>query len=81
MSKSLHEAKVCCLPLEKVIMAVVHVICKLPHYFQLHTVVVLTELPLTSLLRNADYMGKIAKWGTILRAFDIKYTPGTSVKG
>uniref|UniRef100_A0A7N2MUU7 Uncharacterized protein n=1 Tax=Quercus lobata TaxID=97700 RepID=A0A7N2MUU7_QUELO len=47
--KSLHEAKVRYLPLEKVILAVVH--------------------------------GRIAKWGTILGAFDIKYMPRTSVKG
>ena len=33
MSKSLYEAEVCYLPLEKAIMAVVHAICKLPHYF------------------------------------------------
>ncbi|XP_065633667.1 uncharacterized protein LOC136069281 [Quercus suber] len=28
-----------------------------------------------------DYTGRIAKWGTILGAFDIKYMPRTSVKG
>ena len=43
--------------------------------------VVLTQLPLKSVLRSADYTGMIAKWGTILRAFDIKYMPRTSVKG
>jgi len=42
MNKSLHEAKVCYLPLEKAILAVVHAMCKLPHYFQAYTVVVLT---------------------------------------
>ena len=26
-------------------------------------------------------MGRIAKWGTVLRVFDIKYMPHTSVKG
>ena len=26
-------------------------------------------------------MGRIAKWGTILRAFNIKYMPRTSMKG
>ena len=26
-------------------------------------------------------MGRIAKWGTILGAFNIKYMPHTSVKG
>ena len=81
MSKSLHEAEVRYLPLEKAILAVMHATCKLPHYFQSHTIVVLTQLPLRSLLRSADYTGRIAKWGTILGAFDIKYMPCTSVKG
>ena len=43
--------------------------------------VVLTQLPLKSVLRNTDYTGRVAKWGTILWAFDIKYMPRTSVKG
>ena len=42
VSKSLHEAKVHYLPLEKAILAVVHTIRKLLHYFQAHTVMVLT---------------------------------------
>ena len=69
------------LPLKKAILAVVHATRKLPHYFQAHTVVVLTQLPLKSILRNADYTGRVAKWGTILGAFDIKYMPRTSIKG
>ena len=81
VSKSLHEAEVRYLPLEKAILAVVFGKRKLPHYFQAHTVVVLTQLPLKTILRSADYMGRIAKWGTILGAFDIKYMPRTSVKG
>ena len=81
VSKSLHEAEVHYLPLEKAILAVVHATHKLPHYFQSHVVVVLTQLPLRSLLRSADYTGRIAKWGTILGAFDIKYMPRTFVKG
>ena len=81
VSKSLHEAEVHYLPLEKAILAVVHATHKLPHYFQSHVVVVLTQLPLRSVLRSTDYIGWIAKWGTILEAFDIKYMPRTSVKG
>ena len=81
MSKSLHNVEVRYLPLEKAILAMVHVIRKLPHYFQSHTVVVLTQLLLRSLLRSADYTGRIAKWGTIVGAFDIKYMACTSVKG
>ena len=81
VSKSLHEAEICYLPLEKAILAVVHGTRKLPHYFQAHTVVILTQLPLKAVLRSADYTGRIAKWGTILGAFDIKYMPRTSIKG
>ena len=81
VSKSLHKTKVRYLPLENAIFVVVHAMCKLPHYFQSHTIVVLTQLPLRSILRSADYTRRIAKWGTILGAFDIKYMPRTSVKG
>ena len=81
MSKSLHEAEVRYLPLEKTILAVVLGTHKLPHYFQAHTVVVLTQFPLKTILRSVDYTGRIVKWGTILGAFDIKYMPRTSIKG
>ena len=81
MDKSLHEAEIHNLPLEKEILAVVHGTQKLPHYFQAHTEVVLTQLPLKTILRSADYTGRIGKWGTILGTFDIKYMPRTSVKG
>ena len=61
VSKSLNEAEVRYLPLEKVILAVVHATRKLPHYFQAHTVIVLTQLPLKSIPRSADYTGRVAK--------------------
>ena len=45
VSKSLYKAEIRYSPLEKAILAVVHALRKLPHYFQAHTVVVLTQLP------------------------------------
>ena len=81
VSKSLHKVEVRYLPLERAILAVVHAIRKLPHYFQSNTVVVLTKLPLRSLLRSVDYIWRIAKWGTILGFFYIKYMPHTSING
>ena len=69
------------LPLEKAILAVVHATRKLSHYFQAHTVIVLTQLPLRSVLRSTDYTGRIAMWSVLLGAFDIKYLPRCSVKG
>ena len=81
VSKSLNEAEVRYLPLEKAILVVIHATRKLPHYFQAHIVVVLTQLPLKSVLKSANYIGRVAKWGTILGAFDIKCMPRTSIKG
>ena len=42
VSKSLHEANVRYLSLEKAISVVVHATRKLPHFFQAHTDVILT---------------------------------------
>ncbi|XP_075662896.1 uncharacterized protein LOC142632352 [Castanea sativa] len=81
ISRSVDRPEVRYLPLEKAILAIVHATRKLPHYFQSHTIVVLTQLPLKLVLRSVHYSGRIAKWGTILGAFDIKYMPRTSVKG
>ena len=81
VSKSLHKAEIRYLPLEKAILAVVHGTRELPHYFQAHTVVVLTLLPLKVILLSVDYTRRIVKWGTILGAFDIKYMPRASIKG
>ena len=79
--KSQHKTEVHYLPLEKAILAVVLGTCKLPHYIQAHTVVVLTQLPLKTILRSADYTRRVAKWGTILGVFDIKYMSRTSING
>ena len=80
VSKSLHEAEVRYLPLEKAILAIVLGTCKLPRYFQAHIVVILTQFPLKTILRSTDYTGRIAKWDKILGVFDIKYMPRTSIK-
>ena len=50
VSKSLHEAEVHYLPLEKAILVMMYSTRKLPHYFQSHTVVILTQLLHRSLL-------------------------------
>ena len=50
VSKSLQEAKTRYLPLEKVVLAIMHTTRKLSYYFQAHTVMVLTQFPLQALL-------------------------------
>ncbi|XP_075645832.1 uncharacterized protein LOC142617006 [Castanea sativa] len=67
--------------LEKALLAVEHATRKLPHYFQAHIVVILTQLPLQAIMRKSDYTSRVAKWGTKLGAYDIKYMPRTAIKG
>ena len=81
VNKTLVDAEIRYMPLEKLILALVHATRKLPHYFQVHTVYVLTEYPLQLLLKRSDFTGKIAKWGTQLGSFDIRYRPRSSMKG
>ena len=46
VSKTLVDAETRYLPLEKSVLALVHATRKLPHYFQAHTINVLTGYPL-----------------------------------
>ena len=48
-------------PLEKIALALVHAMRKLPPHFQAHMVYVLINHPLQSLLRRSDFIGTIAK--------------------
>ena len=66
--------------MEKAVLAIMHFTRKLPHYFQAHIVVVLTQLPLQTFLRKSDYTSRIAKWRTRLGAYDVKYMPQTTIK-
>ena len=53
---------------------------KLRHYFQGHTITVVSKAPLGDIINNADARGRVAKWGIKLAAFDIKYQPRTAIK-
>ena len=81
ISKTLVDAETRYLPLKKLVLALVHITRKLPHYFQAHTIYVLTEYPLQSLVKRSDFTGRIAKWGTRMGSFNIRYRPRSLVKG
>jgi hypothetical protein len=76
-SKTLDGVESRYLPLEKLAFALVCSAKKLPHYFQAHTMIVLTEHRLKAVLRSADFSGRISKWGAQLGAYDIRYQPRT----
>ena len=60
VSKTLVDAETRYFPLEKLVLVLVHATRKMPHYFQAHTVYVLIEYPLQSLLKRFDFTGRIA---------------------
>uniref|UniRef100_A0A2N9HPE1 Uncharacterized protein n=1 Tax=Fagus sylvatica TaxID=28930 RepID=A0A2N9HPE1_FAGSY len=80
-SKTMSGAETRYLPLEKSALALFTTAKKLPHYFQAHTMIVLTSLPLKALFRSLDFSGRISKWGAHLGAYDVHYKPRTSIKG
>jgi ribonuclease HI len=80
-SKTMSGAETRYLPLEKSALALFITAKKLPHYFQAHTMIVLTSLPLKALFRSSDFSGRISKWGAYLGAYDVRYRPRTSIKG
>ena len=53
---------------------------KLRHYFQEHSVTVVSKAPLEDIINNADATGRVAKWGIELAAFDITYKPRNAIK-
>ena len=81
INKTLIDVETRYLPLEKLVLALVRATRKLPHYFQAYTIYVLTKYPLQSLLKRFDFASLIAKWGTRLGSFNIRYRPRSSVKG
>ena len=53
---------------------------KLRHYFQEHSITVTSTAPLSDIINNCEAMGRVAKWGIELAAFEIDYKPRTAIK-
>ena len=54
---------------------------KLKLYFQAHTIIVLTDLPLKRAMSSPEATGRMALWAIELSEFDVQYRPQTAVKG
>ena len=53
---------------------------KLKHYFQAHTITVVSSFPLGDILHNPEASGGTAKWAAELGAFNIMFKPRTAIK-
>ena len=54
---------------------------KLKHYFQAHTIIVLTDQPLKRAMSSLEAAGRMALGVIELSEFDIQYRPQTVMKG
>ncbi|CAH9083530.1 unnamed protein product [Cuscuta europaea] len=81
ISKTLREAELRYSPIEKTVLAIVHTVKKLGHYFQAHTVHLLTQQPLGALMRSPTSSSRMVKWAIFLSQFQIEIKPRPSIKG
>ena len=65
---------------EKIALAVVEAARKLCPYFQSHSVEVLTDQPLRTILQNTNRSGRLTKWAIELGELDITYKNRTAAK-
>ncbi|XP_038679442.1 uncharacterized protein LOC119980719 [Tripterygium wilfordii] len=66
--------------LEKLALALVVAARKLRPYFQCHSIVVVTNFPLRSILHKPELSGGMIKWAVELNEYDISYQPRTTIK-
>lgn len=73
ISRKLLDADKRYLQVEKLALAVFKASTKLRHQFQVHTIVVVTERPIHSIIHSPNQSGRITKWSIRLGAYDVDY--------
>nr|GEX09229.1 putative ribonuclease H-like domain-containing protein [Tanacetum cinerariifolium] len=73
VSRVLQGAKLNYLALEKLIFALVHATRRLRRYFQAHTIMVLTGMPIKQALTRSEKTRRVAKWAIELGEHDIVF--------
>jgi hypothetical protein len=53
---------------------------KVAHYFQEHSVTVVSDAPLSEIMNNRDAIGQVAKWAIELLPLDIKFESKKAIK-
>jgi ribonuclease HI len=80
ISEVLSETKTRYPQIQKVLYALVLARRKLRHYFEAHTVTVVSSVPLGEMIRNPDAAGRIAKWSVELMGETLAYAPRKAIK-
>lgn len=81
VSRALHGPEQRYLPIEKLVLALVHAARRLRPYFQAHPICVLTNQNLKQVLLKPEASGRLQKWAIELGEHDISYIPRRAIKG
>ena len=79
-SKALLDAETRYSMIEKIILELVLAAQKLRPYFQAHTVIVMTQYPLRSILHGLDASQRVMKWALELGQYGLVFRPRTAIK-
>ncbi|KAM2654056.1 hypothetical protein EV2_025609 [Malus domestica] len=79
-SKALLDAKTRYSKIKKLILALVVAARKLRPYFQVYTVIVMTQYPLRSILHGLDASQRVMKWALELGQYGLVFRPHTTIK-
>ncbi|KAI3707588.1 hypothetical protein L6452_26214 [Arctium lappa] len=80
VSKSLLDTETRYSSIEKLLLSLVTAAKKLRHYFESHSITVVTNFPLKSVLQKPELTGRLAKWSIYLISYDIDIKPRIVIK-
>ncbi|XP_074270977.1 uncharacterized protein LOC141594892 [Silene latifolia] len=80
ISKSLLPAETRYTSLEKLVLALVTASYKFRPYFESHTISVVTNYSLRTIMRKPELSGRMVKWSIHLSGYDLKFEPRTAIK-
>jgi ribonuclease HI len=80
VSKVLSNSKTRYSQMQKLVYTILMTKRKLRHYFDVHTITMVSKYPLGEVIQNPEAEGRIAKWALELMVQNITYAPRSAIK-